>query len=129
MKEYRNPPNVHQPVAAYTHQIEVRGPERLLILSGQVGMKEDGIVPDDPIQQLEVAWENLYRNLQAARMDVDDIVKLTFYLVGDMDAKRRGELLASRLKGHKPCMTLVFVASLASPAYKVELDAWASRAD
>ena len=129
MKEYRNPPNVHQPVAAYTHQIEVRGPERLLILSGQVGMKEDGTVPDDPIQQLEVAWENLYRNLQAARMDVDDIVKLTFYLVGDMDAKRRGELLASRLKGHKPCMTLVFVASLASPAYKVELDAWASRAD
>jgi 2-iminobutanoate/2-iminopropanoate deaminase len=53
MKEYRNPSNVHQPVAAYTHQIEVRGPERLLILSGQVGMKEDGTVPDDPIQQLE----------------------------------------------------------------------------
>jgi 2-iminobutanoate/2-iminopropanoate deaminase len=129
MKEYRNPSNVHQPVAAYTHQIEVRGPERLSILSGQVGMKEDGTVPDDPIQQLEVAWENLYRNLQAARMDVDDIVKLTFYLVGDMDAKRRGELLASRLKSHKPCMTLVFVASLDSPAYKVELDAWASRAD
>jgi 2-iminobutanoate/2-iminopropanoate deaminase len=129
MKEYRNPSNVHQPVAAYTHQIEVRGPERLLILSGQVGMKEDGTVPDDPIQQLEVAWENLYRNLQAAHMDVDDIVKLTFYLVGEMDAKRRGELLAARLKGHKPCMTLVFVASLASPIYKVELDAWASRAD
>jgi 2-iminobutanoate/2-iminopropanoate deaminase len=76
-----------------------------------------------------VAWENLYRNLQAARMDVDDLVKLTFYLVGEMDAKRRGELLAARLKGHKPCMTLVFVASLASPVYKVELDAWASQAD
>ena len=129
MKEYRNPPNVHQPVAAYTHQIEVRGPERLLILSGQIGRKEDGTVPDDSIEQMEVAWENLYRNLQAANMDVNDIVKLTFYLVGDMDAERRRELIASKLKGHKPCMTLVFVASLASPVYKVELDAWASSAD
>ena len=58
-------------------------------------------------------------------MDVSDIVKLTFYVVGQMDAKRRGEVIASSLKGHKPCMTLVFVAALAAPIYKVELDAWA----
>ena len=129
MKEYRNPPNVHAPMAAYTHQIEIRGPERLLILSGQIGRREDGTMPEDPIEQLEVAWENLHRNLRAANMDVEDLVKLTFYLVGEMDAERRREVLASRLKGHEPCMTLLFVASLASPDYKVELDAWASSAE
>jgi 2-iminobutanoate/2-iminopropanoate deaminase len=129
MKEYRNPPNVHAPMAAYTHQIEIRGPERLLILSGQIGRREDGTMPEDPVEQLEVAWENLHRNLRAANMDVEDLVKLTFYLVGEMDAERRREVLASRLKGHKPCMTLLFVASLASPDYKVELDAWASSAE
>ena len=129
MKEYRNPPNVHQPIAAYTHQIEVSGPERLLILSGQVGMKEDGTVPDDSIEQLDIALDNLCRNLRAANMDVPDILKLTFYLVGEMDAARRRELIASRLKGHKPCMTVLFVASLASPIYKVEIDARASSAN
>ncbi len=129
MKEFRNPHDVHSPVAAYTHQIEIRGPERLLILSGQIGQREDGTVPADPIAQLEVAWENLYRNLRAAKMDVEDIVKLTLYLVGDMDTERRREVIASRLRGHKPCMTLVFVAALASPVYRVELDAWASRAE
>ncbi|MBI5305332.1 MAG: RidA family protein [Chloroflexi bacterium] len=130
MKEYRNPSNVHQPIAAsYTHQIEVRGPERLLVLSGQVGRKEDGTVPDDPIEQLEIALENLCRNLQAANMDVQDILKLTLYLVGEMDATRRRELIASKLKGHKPCMTLLYVAALASPIYKVEIDAWASSAN
>jgi 2-iminobutanoate/2-iminopropanoate deaminase len=129
VKEYRNPPNVHQPVAAYTHQIEIRGSERLLILAGQIGKREDGTVPDDPIEQLEVAWENLHRNLRAANMNVEDLVKLTFYLVGEMDAERRREVIASRLKGHKPCTTLLFVASLASPVYKVELDAWASSAE
>ena len=59
MKEYRNPADVHEPIAAYTHQIEVKGPERLLVLSGQVGKTEDGTVPDDPIEQLDVALENL----------------------------------------------------------------------
>jgi enamine deaminase RidA (YjgF/YER057c/UK114 family) len=129
LKEYRNPPNVHPPIAAYTHQIEVKGPERLLILSGQVGRREDGAMPDDPIEQLDVALENVCRNLQAAKMEVQDILKLTFYLVGEMDATRRRDAIAARLKGHQPCMTLLFVASLASPLYKVEIDAWASRAD
>ncbi len=128
MKEYRNPPDVHPPIAAYTHQIEVRGPERLLVLSGQVGRKQDGAVPDDPIEQLDVALDNLERNLRAANMEVQDIVKITFYLVGEMDAARRREVIAARLKGHQPCTTLVYVAALASPIYRVEIDAWASRA-
>ena len=128
MKKYRNPPNVHQPLAAYTHQIELSGPERLLFLSGQVGRKVDGTVPDDPIEQLDVALENLERNLHAAAMGTQDIVKLTFYLVGEMDAARRRDVIAARLQSHQPCMTLLFVAALASPIYRVEIDAWASSA-
>jgi enamine deaminase RidA (YjgF/YER057c/UK114 family) len=116
-------------VAAYTHQIEITGPERWLALSEQVGRTQDGTVPEDPVEQLGVALENIIRNLEAANMEVSDLVKLTFYLVGDMDAARRGEAIASKLKGHRPCMTLLYVASLAAPFYKVEVDAWASRAD
>ena len=126
MKAYRNPQNVHPPVAAYTHQIEVSGDERWLVLSGQIGKRQDGTAPEDPVEQLEVALDNLQRNLQAAHMDMADVVKLTFYLVGDVDARRRGEVIAACLKGRNPCMTLVFVAALAAPVYKVELDAWAS---
>lgn len=125
MKEYRNPSNVYPPTT-YIHQIEITGPERLLVLSGQVGRKEDGGVPEDPIEQLDVALENLRRNLQSANMDVQDIVKLTFYHVGEIDAAKRRELIASRLKGHKPCSTLLFVTALSNPTVKVEIDAWAS---
>ena len=55
-------------------------------------------------------------------------MKLTFYLVGEMDAAKRRDVIAARLKSHRPCMTLLFVAALASPIYRVEIDAWASRA-
>jgi enamine deaminase RidA (YjgF/YER057c/UK114 family) len=129
MKQSRNPTDVHQPLAAYAHQIEITGPERLLVLSGQVGMAVDGALPESPIEQLDLAWTNLERNLDTADMAIGDLVKLTLYLVGDMDPDERRRLLAAKLGDHRPCMTLLFVASLASPALKVEIDAWASQAD
>lgn len=129
VKEFRNPETVHKPLGGYSHQIEVQGNERMLILSGQVGMRQDGSIPDDPIEQIDLALENIFRNLEAARMEVKDIVKLTYYLVGEIDTATRREMVAAKLRGHQPCSTLVYVAALASPTLKVEIDAWASRAD
>ena len=127
MKEFRNPQNIHTPLGQYSHQIEITGNERMLVLSGQVGMRADGSVPEDALEQIDVAFENIFRNLQAANMDVKDIVKLTYYLVGEIDTAKRRELTASKLQGHQPCSTLLYVAALAAPIYKIEIDAWASR--
>jgi enamine deaminase RidA (YjgF/YER057c/UK114 family) len=129
MKEFRNPENVHPPLGSYSHQIEIKGNERMLVLSGQVGMKEDGTVPDDPFEQIDIAFENILRNLQAVNMDVRDIIKLTYYLVGEIDTAKRREIVLSKLQGHQPCSTLLYVAALASPMFRVEIDAWASRMD
>ena len=128
MKKFRNPHDIHKPLGLYSHQVEIRGNERLVVISGQVGMREDGTVPEDPLEQIDLAFENIFRNLQAANMDVNDIIKLTYYLVGEIDVAKRRELVASKLQGHQPCSTLLYVASLASPEYKVEIEAWASRA-
>ena len=129
MKEFRNPQDVHKPLGSYSHQIEIRGDERLLVISGQVGIREDGTVPEDPLEQIDVAFENIFRNLRVAGMDVKDLIKLTYYLVGEIDTAKRRELTLSKLHGHQPCSTLLYVAGLASPVYKVEIDAWASRAE
>ena len=129
MKEFRNPQDVHPPLGGYSHQIEITGNERMLVLSGQVGMREDGTIPADPLEQIDIAMENIFRNLRAANMDVKDLIKITYYLVGDIDTTRRRELVASKLQGHKPCSTLLYVARLATPNILVEIDAWASRTE
>jgi len=128
MKEFRNPTDVHKPVGSYSHQIEISS-ERLLVISGQVGMRQDGTVPEDPLEQIEIAFENIARNLHAANMDVKDLVKITYYLVGEIDTAKRREIVLSKLQGHQPCSTLLYVAALASPQFKVEIDALASRAE
>ncbi|MEU5599178.1 RidA family protein [Streptomyces sp. NPDC020298] len=121
----RNPQDVHAPVAEYTHQIEVSGPGRWLVLSGQIGMRQNGSVPSDPIEQIGVALENLRSNLDAAGMVVSDLVKLTFYLVGDVDPAARRTAVAEFFGDHLPTTTLLYVSALAAPTLRVEIDAWA----
>lgn len=128
MKDFRNPQDIHKPLGSYSHQIEVSN-ERMLVISGQVGMQQDGSVPEDPYQQLDLAFENIIRNLRAANMDVQDLIKITYYLVGEFDTARRREIVLSKLQGNQPCSTLLYVAALASPQLRVEIDAWASRAE
>ena len=121
----RNPVTVHAPVADYSHQIEVQGSGRWLVLSGQIGVSPDGDVPADPAEQIEVALANIGSHLEAAGMAVTDLVKLTFYLVGDIDAAARRAAVTAWLGGHQPCTTLLYVTALANPALVVEIDAWA----
>ncbi|PIK28312.1 RidA family protein [Bacillus pumilus] len=125
MKTSRNPESIHTPVAPYTHQIETTGPQRWLTISGQVGMEVDGTIPASPLEQLELALENVKRNVEAGDMKVEDITKLVFYLVGEFEAESRKRIIGQFLGDHLPCMTMIYVVALASPAFKVEVDAWA----
>ena len=123
----RNPEAIHPPVGRYVHQIEVSGEGRLLFISGQVGKDRDGSIPADPVAQFEIALRNVIANLEAAGFEVRDLVKIVTYVVGEMDPVRRREVLDRLLGDHVTTSTLLFISALASPAYKVEVDAWAAR--
>ena len=92
-------------------------------------MRPDGSVPEDAVEQLVVCLENVLRNVEAAGLEAPDLVKITTYVVAGAEldpARRRAEM--DRLLGdHMTTSTLVFVAGLASPQYKVEIEGWAAR--
>jgi 2-iminobutanoate/2-iminopropanoate deaminase len=127
MRTSRNPNTIHTPVASYVHQIEITGTNRWLTLSGQLGMEMNGIVPENPLEQLKLALENIKRNLEAAEMGVNDLTKLVFYLVGEFELNQRRKIISDFLGDHLPCTTMVYVVALAAPAFKVEIDAWACK--
>jgi 2-iminobutanoate/2-iminopropanoate deaminase len=62
-------------------------------------------------------------------MEIRDVVKLTLYLAGEMDVEERRLILSAWLNGHRPCMTLIYVAGLASPNLLVEIEALACTED
>jgi 2-iminobutanoate/2-iminopropanoate deaminase len=126
MQHVRNPETIHPPAGRYVHQIEVTNPSRLLFISGQIGRALDGTVPPDAIDQFRVALENVLANLEAAGLGVEALTKVTTYVVGELDPAGRRAVLDDLLGAHVSCSTLVFVAALASPEFKVEVDAWAA---
>jgi enamine deaminase RidA (YjgF/YER057c/UK114 family) len=129
MKTSRNPETIAAPVGRYVHQIEIENPAKLLFIAGQVGMRPDGSVPEDAVEQLAVALQNVLANVEAAGMQVSDLVKITTYVVAgaELDPARRRDAMERLLGDHVPTSTLVFVAALAAPQYKVEIDGWAAR--
>lgn len=129
MKTFRNPQQIAAPLAAYSHQAEITGPVRWLVLSGQIGMTASGAIPDDPIEQLGTALESVTANLDAAGMRHDDLVKLTIYLVGEVDVQQRRQCLGEWLNGLRPCMTVMTVVGLATPELRVEIEALACAED
>jgi enamine deaminase RidA (YjgF/YER057c/UK114 family) len=117
-----NPPTVREPTG-YTHAIEIRGAERRLIVSGQVGMALNGTIPDTGGGQVDQAFANLRAVLEANGMAVANIVKTTAFLT---DRSLLGAYRAARsafLMEHAPASTLVFVAGLADPRFVVEIEA------
>jgi 2-iminobutanoate/2-iminopropanoate deaminase len=117
-----NPPTVREPTG-YTHGIEIRGGERRLIISGQVGMALNGTIPDTGGGQIDQAFANLHAVLEANGMTVANIVKTTVFLT---DRSLLGAYRAARgafLMEHAPASTLLFVAGLADPRFVVEIEA------
>jgi len=109
------------PVAAYTQAIEVSGATRTLYISGQVGVRMDGAIPDDFAEQSRLAWQNLEAHLRAAGMTLDNLVKITTILPdqGDVAAARDGR--SKMLGDRRPASTLI-VGGLANPAWKIEVE-------
>ncbi|MFJ5633364.1 RidA family protein [Streptomyces goshikiensis] len=129
MNTFRNPQGVAAPLAAYSHQAEITGQVRWLVVSGQIGANPAGGIPEDPVEQLGLALENVTANLEAAGMRHEDLVKLTFYFAGEIDIQRRRERMAEWLGDLRPCMTVMTVAALATPALRVEVEALACTED
>lgn len=107
----------------YAHGVETRAGSRVLHVSGQVGVSPDGELADGFDGQCRQAIENLESVLHAAGMTLNDIVKMSFFLVRREDMAGLVEVRKALLDGVRPAITTVFVAGLVSPDWLVEVEA------
>ncbi len=117
-----NPSTVRAPTG-YTHAIEIRNPERRLIVSGQVGLAADGTIPASGEGQIAQAFANLTAVLAANGMGIANIVKTTVFLTDRALLAPYRAARAAAFAGHAPASTLLFVAGLADPKFVVEIEA------
>jgi enamine deaminase RidA (YjgF/YER057c/UK114 family) len=107
---------------AYT-QVVVAAGGRTVFVSGQVaaGARED----DDFAAQARAVHANLAIALEAAGARPSNVAKLTTYVVDYRSEllPAIGEARAALFGEHRPASTLVGVAALARPEFKIEVEA------
>lgn len=126
MKTYK-PDTVAPPFSAYTHAVEVSPGARILYVSGQLGVAPDGTVPADFTAQADQAFRNVIAILEAAGMAASDLVRVNTYLTDSSDIATYREVRDRHLCGHEAASTMIVVAALAQPHFRIEVEAVAAR--
>ena len=116
------PDDMAGPAANYAHAVVV-GAGRTLYTSGVVPLRADGTTPTGVGAQAEVIWGNIGKVLDAARMCPADIASVTTYVAAGTGPGDLRAVMDARDR-HVPvraASTLVVVAALAQPEWKVEI--------
>lgn len=122
MPRFFNPPTVIAPASHYSQGAEHFLTGRRLVISGQIGMRLDGTLPETIEEQMKVAWDNLIAVLRAADMTVNDLVKVTVYVTVPGSIAVYREIRDAKLAGHAPAATYLEVVGLARPDFLVEIE-------
>ncbi|MBM7502610.1 RidA family protein [Agromyces aurantiacus] len=126
-KQIVEPAGVYPPTADFSQAIRVSGGD-LVFVSGIIGMRPDGTMPADVREQVELAFANLARVLDAAGASPADVVKVNVFVRDDFRLVRDDvrEIRARHFTHDFPVSTLVQVAGFASPEYRFEIEAIAA---
>ena len=126
-KEILNPPALGAPPRFYSHAISVEGPGKLVYVSGQVALDQEGKVVGvgDMRAQAEQVFKNLTHILRAAGAGWNDVIKMNGYMVG-LNAAKVAAYRDGRAAYFKPTQlpasTLVGVTSLVQPEWLLEVE-------
>ena len=123
-----NPSTIRPPFARYSHGIEISGPARLVVLSGQLGVSKDDVAPESAEDQAAICFSNIDAILAEAEMSRRDVLRINAYVTdrahmqGYMQAR---DVWLANLDP-PPASTLMIVAGFTRPEFKVEIEAIAA---
>ena len=117
-----NPATLHSnPV--FSNGILVSGGGNLLFVGGQNGTDASGAITGDVAQQSAQATRNVLQVVSEAGGTVENIVKLTIYLVTGADLQAAYTAAIEVWGSHPTTLSMLQVAGLARPEALIELDA------
>lgn len=123
-RQFLNPEGIAKP-RGYTHVVTATSGKQIFV-SGQIGIDAQGNLKEGLRAQTAQVFENLKTALAAAGATLDDVVKLTTYIVNYQPEDRaivaeiRSQFVSAE---NPPASTLVGVQALALPGLGIEIEA------
>jgi enamine deaminase RidA (YjgF/YER057c/UK114 family) len=109
-----------EPVIGFSRAIRIG--DRVCV-SGTGPVWPDGSCEPDAGAQAARCFEIIAESLKALGATLDDVIRTRMYVTSAGDAGAVGAVHASVLGGARPAATMVVVAALLDPRWKVEIEA------
>ena len=127
MLEKLNPAAIMAPFKNnYHHAVVIPANARIVYVSGQVGLRADGSLPDTLEAQADQAWQNLTACIGETGMGPKNIVKINAYLIDADDYPAFADARAKHIGDARPASTAVLIKQLLLPEWRFEIDAVAA---
>src|SRR5688500_9636341 len=94
-----------------------------ILTSGIVAVRPDGSIPDEAGAQVELCFAEIIRHVEALGGRAGDVVRVRMFVTDMADADAVSAAFARAMKPARPAATLVAVAALYRPEWKVEIEA------
>jgi 2-iminobutanoate/2-iminopropanoate deaminase len=109
----------------YVHAIELSAMQRLLLVSGTMGLDAEGQAAATLSEQLTLIWSNIRRILAEAGMTLDNVVRVTSYLTDAAFASENQKARIAALGSRRVPTTAIVVGTL-STDWLVEIEIMAA---
>ena len=128
MHKRHNPDTVVEAFGkGYSQAMEIDPNKRWLFTAGQVGVAPDGNTMDSIEGQVAQTWANIIALLNEGGMSIDDVIKITGYIVGKENFPAYAAGRKKALGEARPASTAIIVPALAMPEWLVEIEVIAAK--
>jgi enamine deaminase RidA (YjgF/YER057c/UK114 family) len=96
--------------------------QKLVFLSGQLGIDAEGAVPPDCAGQARLAFDNIAAVLREAGLGLEHIVRINAFVSGREHLKPYMDVRNTLFAEPLPASTLMIVAGFARPEFFIEIE-------
>lgn len=121
------PADMAPPFAAYSHGVKVSAGTDLVFCSGQLGIAQDGSVPEDAGAQAEHCFENIGRILRDGGMELSNVVRINAYVTDRAHMRAYMDVRDRLFPQPAPASTLMIVSGFTRQEFKVEIEVVAAK--
>ena len=120
------PSTIFPPFANYSHGVVAEG--RILFVSGQLGVRPDGSIPDDAYEQALACFDNVEEILFEAGLQKRHVARINSFVSSREHLSPYMKARDKWIEGLNPppASTLVIVQGFARPEFVVEVEVTAA---
>ncbi|WP_267739657.1 RidA family protein [Myroides injenensis] len=121
------PIECNSPVGKYSHITIVPHDKNIFTFSGQIGINNKGVIPNNFNEQVNYTFKNIKALLESQQLEFKDIIKVNIWSTKEIDWEYFDTLWDSFFMNSYPSMTIAYISALGLPEIDIEIEIWAAK--